>query len=173
MVSLFGFCYFTQRKVQPLSYNRSIKDQMCGRGSYERRPRPQNSLFYQIQLFSLLTKDFIFKVFFININQWRLWPNCVGWEEQSCTGPVNKCEVARSQHRLLIMVQRDSELCQGRSVRVTEIVSFKNISKSSSNQLLCLYEVTISTSKVFKLFFSIIQRLLFSLPVVFHNVIIT
>lgn len=26
VVSLFGFCYFTQRKVQPLSYNKSVKD---------------------------------------------------------------------------------------------------------------------------------------------------
>lgn len=26
IVSLLGFCYFTQRKVQPLSYKKSVKD---------------------------------------------------------------------------------------------------------------------------------------------------
>lgn len=26
IASLFGFCYFTQRKVQPLSYDKFVKD---------------------------------------------------------------------------------------------------------------------------------------------------
>lgn len=84
---------------------------LCSSDSSEKRPRPPNPLFCPSPMFSLPTEDFIFKVFFfININQWRLWPNCVGCEQQSCTGPVNKCEVARSQYGLLILAEREPEL---------------------------------------------------------------
>lgn len=53
-----------------------------------------------------------------------LWHKCVGGEQQSCTGPGNKCEVAKSQDGLLILVKIDPGLCQGRSMGVTEVVPF-------------------------------------------------
>lgn len=41
-------------------------------------PRPHSCLFYPSP--GKPTRVFIFKVFLININQWRLWHNSVGWE---------------------------------------------------------------------------------------------
>jgi hypothetical protein len=74
-------------------------------GSSKRKPRLHNSLFYLHPVFSLSTKDFIFKVYFININQWRLQPNHVVWKQQSCTDLVSKFEAATSQDGLLILVK--------------------------------------------------------------------
>lgn len=91
--------------------------QICQRSHYvvvtvlRKGPDPQTPCSVQVQCFLYPPRISSSKYFFfININQWRLWPNCVGCEQQSCTGPVNKCEVARSQYGLLILAEREPEL---------------------------------------------------------------